>query len=176
MKKIFSLMVAIIVVALLVAGNADAAATKARNASFDKGILSVNGIGDLSTGNTVEIDENGNMAVELFGGANQMEIDANGSVQVKNFTKSVVTETGDGTDLCDGAAIVYSITIYGDPNSSAGDAIMVSDGENFVFDISIGTAKDTNQILFPGGIAFVYDVVIDAIDDNVYTTIVYSDY
>ncbi len=63
MKKIFSLIVASLILSVLVIGGSEAA-TKARTASYDKGIMQINGIGDLSTGDTVEISTNGSLQVD----------------------------------------------------------------------------------------------------------------
>ena len=166
MKRFFSLIVVLAVtLALLAIGAGDAYATKARNASLDKGIIQVDGIGDLSSGETVEID-------------------ANGSMRVKEFTKSVSFTNGDQNDVLSGAAVVYSVTLSGHATSAA-DYIILSDALTVPSAYVAGTAKvevttditgDTEQIIIPGGVLFATGVSIDATDSGVYCTIVYSSY
>jgi len=196
MKKFFSFIVAGLILSLLVIGSAEAA-TKAKTADTFKGIMSVMGIADLSSGDTLEVDSNGSMqvevynasgytqdidsdgnaAVELFDGANQVDIDANGTLEVGEVKKSTAREMGDGTDLCGTeACVIHSIIVQG---TTAGDSVSFYDAATAagtaIFDITVGTALGTEQILLPGGVAFTTDVSIDATDDGVWTTILYTD-
>jgi hypothetical protein len=171
MKKLLAL----IAVALLLA-SPFAFATKATQASLGSGISQVNGIGDLSSGDTAEVDTSGNLAVEikndsntaavdssgnlaieLFDGTNQVNVDSSGSLEVKERTKSFAYGAADG-QIGSAAATVYSIALCGNASSAAGDYAYVYDGTSAtgepVLECSIDVAKGSQQFLFPAGITF----------------------
>ena len=137
------------------AGSADA-----RTASTGKGISQVNGLGDLSSGNTAEIDSDGN-------------------VYTRSGSATVVSSTGatlnTGTAIVGAACNVESITIGG-VGTAAGDYVLIYDAASATgtpkFEISVGTAKDTRTIDVKGG-AFATSVFADSNSDNVFLSVVY---
>ena len=137
------------------AGSADA-----RTASTGKGISQVNGLGDLSTGNTAEIDDNGN-------------------VITKEFTKSIVSGYEDVNAVAT-ACKVYSIILTGDASASAGDSVIIYDALTATgtpkFEARIAAAGGSSQINIPGGVTFSTGVYVDITDGNDYFTVVYSTY
>ena len=166
MKKMFSILIVSLLLIFCLFGS-DAHATKARNASLDKGIMGVQGLGDLSSGETVEIDDNSSM-------------------QVKEFTKSTYWGSGDEDDVFSGAAIVYSVTIVGNGSTSAGDQVILidaatvptayTDATPIKVEISLNIATGSDTVPIPGGVAFATGVSIDVTDNDVHYVIVYSSY
>lgn len=199
MRKIIAILI-MLSLTVFVASYAYAGSADARTASFGQGIAYVNGLGDLSTGNTAEVDSNGNVAteifnntnqlaidssgnaaVELFDGSNQVDIDADGALEVELKVNSALTVRADGLayDIgANGATNIHSLILYGDASSTAGDYALVYDAATAtgspVFDISIDTAKGTEQLIIPGGVAFATDIYVDVIDSNVALTIIYG--
>ena len=133
MKKLSALFLVLLAV-IFSASTAFAGSADARTANYGQGISAVQGLGDLSSGNTAEVDSSGN-------------------VYTRSGTATVVSSTGTtlstGTALVTGAADVETITISG-PATAAGDYILVYDALTATgtpkFEISVGTAKDTNSI------------------------------
>lgn len=155
MKKIFILSL-LIIFALSFTSFADAA-TKARVASVAQGISQVDGIADLSSGDSLEID-------------------SDGSASVKEYPKTVAFEAGDAAAKVTGACTVYGFIVTG---VSAGDNVQIYDALTATgtpkFDIVVGTAADTKVVSLPaGGVSFSTGVSYDATDDETLTTIIYS--
>ena len=166
MKKLFSIMLIVALVFCFACGaaaeTATSLATHARVASRGDGINNVVAIADASSAKTAEVD-------------------GHGSQIVKEFTKEIAIVHGSGVAV-DEACRVYSIILNGDPDSSNGDYINVYNDDveavalAQVLEVSIATADDTNQIILPGGVAFSDGVYIEAIDGDVHTMVIYSEY
>lgn len=156
MRKLFTFFVMALAVMTFVsysyAGSADAKISSAGG----NGIVYVNGMGDLSSGNTAEID-------------------SDGSVSVKEYPLPSVSGFGDQAALVSGACVVKNIIVNG---VSAGDSAYIYDALTVtgtpIFDITVGTALDTKVVPIPGGRSFSTGVSIDATDSDVKTTIVYD--
>ena len=164
-KRILALSLLVLIV---FAFNAEAA-TKGRAVQQRSGVLGVDYTVTLTDGST----------------GDTAEIDANGSIQTKEFTKSVVTNMGDQADACSGAAVVYAVQISSTSSASAGDYIILDDSatvvtahgaENYKLEVTISAAGETKEIVIPGGVSFTTGVSIDATDNDIYSTIVYSSY
>ncbi len=171
-----------------------AAATKARVGSLDKGIEQVVGIGDLSSGDTLEVDSYGRGAFGLFCQDYQALIDSNGNlaVELKNngaaltdadnalVTKGYPSKYGvfnnADTQIKSGACTVYGITVTG---TSAGDYVLIYDNPSAAgvpeFDIKVGTAADTKVLPFPEGITFSRGIYVDCKDTFQVGTVIYDD-
>ena len=130
MKKLSALFLVVLAV-IFSASTAFAGSADARTANYGQGIGGVQGLGDLSSGNTAEVDSNGN-------------------VYTRSGTATVVSSTGStlntGTALITGAANIQSIVVSC-PSGSAGDYVLLYDALSATgtpkWDISVGTAKNT---------------------------------
>lgn len=151
MKKLFALSLLIIFAAF--SANAYAA-TKARTASQGVGIEMVNGIGDLSGGNTVEVNDEGGLATA-------------------KRSRAVTAQLGDG-QLYTGACYIQTITISG---VSAGDSAAIYDNTSATgtakFDPKIDTANGSYTIN-ANGAPFATGIYVDATDTEVHTSVVYD--
>jgi hypothetical protein len=168
MRKFIFIVLSLLMVFLLTSGVYAGAATKARTALVGNGIDSVNGVGDLSSGNTVEVDGFGSLQV----------VPSVGSIAT-NLTVSSATSPGDSQLLVTGACRVDSITISGTA-TSAGDYALIYDAATTPaatvvakFEPSVGTAKDTRTIDTKGAI-FSNGIWCDANSNSVLITVVYS--
>lgn len=144
------------------------AATKADSASVSNGILSVNGVADLSSGDTQEIDSSGNAAVELKNDSNTAAIDSSGNLAVELkgdsanefVTKSVKFLVADGAAY-NGAATVYGVYLT---SVTAGDTALLYDAASAtgdpVLDVIVA-ANTSNGIYITGGVSFATDVYVD---------------
>lgn len=155
MKKIF-MFTLLIIFALSFTSFADAA-TKARVASVAQGISQVDGIADLSSGDSLEID-------------------SDGSASVKEYPKTVAVSRGDSAAKVSGACTLYGLVVSG---VSAGDYAYIYDALTVTgtpkFDIYVGTAADSTVVTLPaGGVSFATGVSIDATDDDVVTSVIYD--
>ena len=159
MKKLSALIIAVIF-AMAFASYVYAGSADARTASTGKGISQVNGLGDLSTGNTAEIDAGGNL-------------------MAKEYTKSIVSGYADINAVAE-ACKVYSIILTGDASASAGDSLIIYDALTATgtpkFEARITAAGGSSQIAIPGGVTFDTGVYVDITDGNDYFTIVYGTY
>ena len=159
MKKLSALIIAVIF-AMAFASYVYAGSADARTASTGKGISQVNGLGDLSSGNTAEIDSDGN-------------------VYTRSGSATVVSSTGatlnTGTAIVGAACNVESITISG-VGTSAGDYVLIYDALTATgtpkFEITAATAKETLTIPTYGA-AFATSVFADSNADNVFLSVVY---
>jgi len=137
------------------------AATKARTASYAQGIQQVDGIADLSSGDS-------------------MEVDSYGSAQVKtgdSIAESVTGESGTlGHQIVTGAGNLQKIIISG-PATSAGNYMLVYDNTSAtgtpLFEITVGVAKDTNVIDCDGAI-FSTGLYVVTSADEVFGTVIYN--
>jgi hypothetical protein len=134
------------------------AATKATTASLDKGISGgVVGIGDLSSGDTAEVDSDGNLLV-------------------KEYVNKKITISGDRSAIISGAFTLMGVVVKG---VTAGDYMLIYDAltatGNPVLDIYVGTATDTKVVTLPaGGIPFTTGLSTDSTDDDVIATAIYK--
>lgn len=123
---------------------------------------SIVGVADLSNGYTQNIDSDGAAFV--------MEKSA-------AITSSTGLTLNTGTALYTGAARVKSITVGG-VGTSAGDYVLIYDNTSAtgtpVFEASVGTAKDTNHIVIPGGADFSTGIFADSNSDNVHVAVSYD--
>lgn len=134
-------------------------ATKARAAAMDKGLEQVVAVGDVSGGDTVEVD-------------------ARGSASVLEYPKKIVLAQGGvlggGTNVVSGACRVTAV-IFGGSQLAAGDYIQVYDALTVTgtpkLEIVIGTAKDTHSLVIPGGITFSTGVTLDSSAEGVASVI-----
>jgi hypothetical protein len=158
MKKLAFLFVVLAVIfsaSFAFAGSADA-----RTANYGQGISGVQGLGDLSSGNTAEVDSNGNL-------------------YTRSGTATVVSSTGatlnTGTALITGAANIQTITIGG--QTAAGDYVNLYDALTATgtpkWEISSGTAK--NCVSIPAaGAAITTGLFADSNDNAVIVSVVYN--
>lgn len=179
----FSVMI-LVVVAVAFAFNVYADATKARVASQAQGIQYVVGIGDISSGDTVNVDSSGNLmvsavsggnaqavdatgnaAVEIKNDSNTMTVNSDGTASVKEITKHYVYKTADAVAIDRnnlGSNVQLHQIIW--RANTAGDTLVIydSNGANGTpeIDVSIATAKETLVINIPGGITFTVDVYV----------------
>lgn len=161
-KLLLTLFVALMMSGVAFADATNTAATKARNATQEKNINSVVGVGDISTGNTVEID-------------------GRGAASVLEYPKTITSSTGktlnDGVALVSAAARVSTVTISG-PATAAGDYILIYDAASATgtpkIEIAVGTAKDTRTIVIPGGATFSTGVFADSNSDAVFVSVTYD--
>lgn len=132
-KRLFVLSLLVMFV-LFLGPDAFAAATKARTAGMQQGILTIAGIGDLSSGNTAEVDAHGNLAVVDRGGLTDSR------------------QLGDAAAILSGAGVLDKIIFT---PATAKDYILVYDAltatGTHVVDIQGATADNT----------VVYDLGID---------------
>jgi hypothetical protein len=137
------------------------AATKAHTINTASNVDSAVAIGDVSSGDTAEVDGDGNLAVE-------------------NSASTIVREVGDGDAIVSGAFTLKGLYVTG---ITAGDYILVYDAltktGDPVLDVYVGTAKSTVAVTLPsGGVSFSTGLSIDAVattnEDNVTTTIIYE--
>lgn len=160
MRKLFALFVAAIV-AISFASYVYAGSADARTATTGKGISQVNGLGDLSTGNTAEIDSSGNVYVRPF--------------QQGTVVSSTGATLNTGTQLITGAANIQSISLSG--QGSAGDYCILYDNTSAtgtpVWEISAGTAKNTVYIDAKGG-AVTNGIFADSNADTVFLSVIYD--
>lgn len=137
MKKIF-MFTLLVIFALSFTSFADAA-TKARTASVAQGISQVDGIADLSSGDSLEINSTGSAYVR--------------PLPISTVVASTGLPLNDGVALITGAANIESITISG--QGSAGDYVLLYDALTATgtpkWEISAGTAKNTVTIDAKGG-------------------------
>ena len=158
MKKLSALFLVLLAVifsaSIALAGSGDA-----RTANYGQGISQVNGLGDLSSGNTAEVDSSGNVYTRA------------GTATVASSTGSTLNT---GTQLITGAANIQSITISG--QGSAGDYIILYDNTSATgtpkFEISSGTAKGTITIDAKGA-AVTNGIFADSNADTVFLSVVY---
>lgn len=159
-RKLFILCLSIMLV--LAIATFSFAATKARTASTAQGISEVVGIADIGDGNTVDVDADG----RLISG---------------DLRQTIYSNTGTtllaGVQVSTGTNYVSSITISG-PDTSAGDYILVYDNTSASgtpkFEITAGTAKDTNTIVIPGGATFSTGIYMKSNRIAVFGTITYD--
>ena len=159
MKKLSALFLVLLAV-IFSASTAFAGSADARTANYGQGISAVNGFGDLSSGNTAEVDSSGN-------------------VYTRSGTSTVVSSTGDtlkaGTLLVTGAANIETITISG-PATAAGDYILIYDALTATgtpkFEITTGKAKNTITIDAKGA-SFSTGVFADSNAAEVFGSVVY---
>lgn len=164
MKKIFSLGIAVLALMFLCVGTVDAA-TKARTASYDKGIMGVQGLGDLSTGNTVEVDDDGNLQVEINDAERQTIYAATGN-----------TATG-GVAVVSAASNVTMLTISGSA-TSAGDYVLLYDAASATgtpkLEATIAVTGETYSITIPGGANFDTGIWMVTKDNAVHASVAYN--
>lgn len=166
-KVIFSLFLVLAVSVLIVSprvfGDATVtSATKARAAAMDKGLESVVGVGDVSSGNT-------------------QEVDGRGAASVLEYPKTITSSTGStlntGTALYTGACRLSTVTCSG-PTTSAGDYVLLYDAAAATgtpkIECSVGVAKDTNHIIIPGGASFSTGIFADSNADSVHVSVTYD--
>lgn len=136
------------------------AATNAKSASLGQGILTVAGIGDLSSGNTAEVDSDGDLRVS----------------EVSTIAVSSGVTLNTGVALVSTACKVQGITISG-ASSTVLDSILIYDAASATgtpkYDISIGTAGETVS-LNTHGATFSTGVFADASASNMHITIEYN--
>lgn len=178
MKKLFAVILAFLVV---LAFSPAFAATKADSASLQNGILTVGGVADLSSGDTMEVDTYGNAAVEVKSNANTLAIDSSGNVAVELqgdsanefVTKSIAYKTADGAAY-NGAATVYGVILT---SGTAGDTAVLYDASSAtgtpVFDVVV-LANTTTKVYIPGGVAFSTDVYVDVGGTNPTAMVIYK--
>ena len=173
MKKIFILSL-LIIFALSFTSFADAAATKARTASVAQGLQGVYGIGDLSSGNTAEVDGDGNLAVAVSGISADLDVDSDGALATREVGRKLVSFLSEDGAAYSGPAIVYGFAAAG---TTAGDYIGLYDATSItgtaVLDIVVG-ANGTSYINIPGGISFATDVYVDVSSATVRAMTIYS--
>lgn len=164
MKKIFivTLLVMFGCISLSFADAVETTTATARTASVSaSGIEQVVAIADGASGYT-------------------QNIDVRGSASVREYPKKIASSTGAtlnaGTALVTGACYVASISISG--LTTAGDYVIIYDALSATgtpkFEISAGTAKDTNNIVIPGGAIFATGVFADSNADVVFCSIAYD--
>ena len=168
MKKLLLVLLSILAVAGLVIGQSYAtttpstSSTKARAASLDKGLEQVVGVGDVSGGDTVEVDNRGSMSVLEY---------------PKTVTASTGPTLNTGAALVTGAARVHAVVCSG-ITTSAGDYVLIYDALTAtgtpVFECTVGTAKDTNEIVIPGGANFATGVFADSNASTVHAAVIYD--
>lgn len=118
------------------------AADKARAVGRDSGIGEVVALGDASSGNLVEVDNDG-------------------SLQTREFAKTVVSAIADSA-LVSTAAKVYNVIFNG---TTAGDRVDIYDAASATgtpkFEIDTPVAGTTTQISIPGGATFSTGIYAD---------------
>lgn len=160
MKKIFIFSL-LIIFALSFTSFADAA-TKARTASVAQGISQVDGIADLSSGDSLEIDSTGSAYVR--------------PLPVSTVVSSTGATLNAGTALITGAANIESITISG-VDTAAGDYVLLYDALSATgtpnWEATAGTAKGTYTI-DPKGAAVTTGLFADSNANTVHISVSYN--
>ena len=143
-RRIFvlSLLLILGVCSLSYAAAVSTSSDKARAATTGVGIDTVAAIADAVTGNAVDVD-------------------SRGSASTREYPKQVTSDTGGdftaGAAMVTGECYVYNISLSGIA-TSAGDYVLIYDALSATgtpkFEVTVGTAKDTNQISIPGGAKF----------------------
>lgn len=152
MKK-FSFVLSLLMVFLLSTG-AFAEATKARTATIGTGIEQVNGIGDLSSGYTAEVNSNGGVATT-------------------RKAVAVTSQVGDAL-VYTGACYVQGINFYG---VTAGDRLAVYDALSATgtpkFDPAV--AANTSSVTVDCfGAPFATGIYVDASAATMFSTVIYD--
>jgi len=164
MKRIFilSLLVIFGCTGLLFAAAVETTTATARTASVSaSGIEQVVAVADGASGYT-------------------QNIDVRGSASVREYPKQIASSTGltlnTGVALVTGACYVASISMSG--ITTAGDYVLIYDALSATgtpkFEISAGTAKDTTNIVIPGGAIFATGVFADSNANVVFCSIAYD--
>lgn len=124
-------------------------ATKARSANIRMGISSVVGIGDLSSGDTIEVDSDGDLSVKPG--------EATGIVY---YADSTIKAT---------AGTVYAV-IFSASSMTAGDLVELKDGNNSADTslITISASASTGQWMFEPciGVEFSSGIYLDITEDH----------
>ena len=160
MKKLSALFLVVLAV-IFSASVAFAGSADARTANYGQGISGVQGLGDLSSGNTVEVDSSGNL-------------------YTRSGTATVTSSTGAtllaGTALITGTGNIQAIVVSG-PAAAAGDYALFYDALTATgtpkWDIPIGTAKNTIYIDGKGA-ALATGLFAQSSDNDVFVTVVYN--
>ena len=156
MIKRISIIVCLLVIfaSLDIAQAAAPAATKARSNTASQGIEVIQGLGDVSSGNSVEITSTGALAVT-------------------NIAREVTAQLGDG-QIYTGACFVQGILISG---VSAGDSVAIYDATSATgtakFDPKIDTA-DGSFYVDAKGSYFATGIYADATDTEVHVSVTYD--
>ena len=143
---------------------ADATSTSTQNsrtASYDKANQIV-GVADLTYGYT-------------------QRVDSKGAALVMEKSSTISASTGGtlntGTALYTGACRVKSVTVSGF-GTAAGDYVLIYDAASATgtakIEVTVGTAKDTNTIVIPGGADFSTGIFADSNSNNVHVSVSYD--
>lgn len=140
-------------------------ATKARAAAMDKGMEQVVGVGDVSGGDTLEVDNRGAAYVMQY-------------PQTLAQTGGATLTTG--TALVSSALRLSSVTCGG-PGTSAGDYVLlwnsatVGSVDDPDIECTVGAAKDTTNIVFPnGGVSFDTGLFVKSASALINLTVTYD--
>ena len=164
MRKLF-----LVIAALALLGGvafADATATSTVNgrvATQEKGINQVVAVGDASNGYT-------------------QNVDSRGVASVGEYPKTIEASTGPtldaGVALVSSATRVSTVTCSGF-GTAAGDYVLIYDAASATgtpkLECTVGTAKDTNSIVIPGGATFSTGVFADSNSGLVHVAVTHDE-
>lgn len=157
-KLIIALLLGLIVPSLVFADSSYTTTKAGRGVNGQQGISNVAAIADGSTGYTARVD-------------------SKGALETKEKPCSVATVAGQDAVALTGAYRVYSITAAGTA-VAAGDKIDIYDALSATgtpkLEISVGTAKNTNQVVIPQGMQFTTGVFVDQSANNMLVSICYD--
>jgi len=148
MKKVVLLSV-LLLVAICFAVYADGTATST--------LTPKSGKLDFMSGGAVAVTDQTNGYTQRVDSAGAASVMAYPVTATRKTNTQVYAYSGGGVAAVSGACRLYGL-VYGGPLSSAGDYLLVYDAASAtgtpVFDVSIGTAKDTKSLIVPNGVTF----------------------
>lgn len=135
-----------------------------------------------NNGKSTNVDYAFGAIVDQTNGYTQ-HVDSEGAAYVQEKVNEVVemigtNDTYAGTTVKSGACRLKSIT-FGGPTAAAGDYLLVYDATSATgtpkFDVSVGTAKDTNTVVIPGGVKMATGIFAKSTTSTGVATITYDD-
>ena len=133
-----------------------------RSMTNDKGVNQGIAVVDASTGYTQNVDSVGAALVDQ---------------KPATISASTGAELNTGVALYSGAARVKSVTVSGF-GTSAGDYVLIYDALSATgtpkLEATVGTAKDTNNIVIPGGADFSTGIFADSNANTVHVAVTYD--
>lgn len=157
-KLIIALLLAFIVPVMAFADVTWTTTKNGRAVTGQQGISNVVAIADGSTGYTARVS-------------------STGAVSTIDHPCAVTALSGLDGILLTGAYRVYSITVAGQL-TAAGDRVDIYDALSATgtpkYEISVGTAKGTTQLVFPNGVTFATGVFEDQSGNNMLVSVCYD--
>lgn len=164
-----------VILVLLVIAAPGYSATKARTADLSTAVTAAYGLGDLSSGDTAEIDSDGNLQVEINDGTTTADVDADGSLMIEPDANSIKYCTENDL-VVTGASVFYGIIVQG---ATAGDSVFVYDDVDAskdvtIAEVSISANTGTESVMIPGGVDCTNGIYVIGTDSDVDSSVIYD--